>query len=184
MKKLKVFGGKGVFLVVPILVLLLVSTFSWAEGTREVVGHSPGTRLIAFAVLVEAPESYAGKRIVVENKKPKLFGDYKGSHRYFRVLTNIDIYGLDNSNRKVQINEKFRPKIFIEVPYTDYDVKMAGGQTKLKLLFWDTGHRRWISLEDLEKAGELKRVPGKYKNSFRFVVLVWPINDKYIAFGG
>lgn len=178
MKSKKVFYRTAALMGV---LILLTTGMAWTEGTHEPVTSK---QVIQFGIKVEAPVSLDGVKIMVENKEPKLFKPYQGSNNYFRVLTNIDMYGLDNNGKRKQIGVDFKPNIFIEILYSQYDIDRVKKLDNLLVLFWVPENSEWKTSHDLENNGELKRVKSTLKNSIRFQVLKWPLNDRYIAYGG
>jgi len=169
--------------LISISLFLTVSTM-WAMGKSGYHTQKPGKQVIPFSIWVEAPVSYRDIRIMVENKAPKGFEAYRGPNKYFRVLTNIDIYGLDNNGTRKQIGKDFKADIYIEVIYSKYDIDKVGKLKNLQVLFWIPEINKWKNYKELENNGEIKRVESTIKNSFRFKILKWPLNDRYIAYGG
>jgi len=166
------------------ILILLTAGLAWTEGKHEPVTPKPGKQVIQFGIMVEAPVSLDGVKIMVENKEPKSFKAYRGENNYFRVLTNIDMYGLDKNGKRKQIGVDFKPNIFIEIRYSKYDIDRVKNLDNLLVLFWVPENSEWKTSHDLEKDRELKRVKSTLKNSIRFQVLKWPLNDRYIAYGG
>ncbi|NOY08098.1 MAG: hypothetical protein GXP33_04570 [Spirochaetes bacterium] len=184
MKSKKVLYKTAVLVVLISISLFFTVSTMWAAGKSESHRQNPGTQVIPFSIWVEAPVSKNDIRIIVENKAPKGFEPYRGPNKYFRVLTNIDMYGLDNNGRRKQIGKDFKADIYIEVIYSKYDIERVGKLDNLQVLFWIPNLNKWKNYNELEKDGEIKKVESTAKNSFRFKILRWPLNDRYIAYGG
>ncbi len=184
MKGKKVLHKTTVLVVLISISLFLTVSTMWAMGKSEYHTQKPGKQVIPFSIWVEAPVSYKNIRIVVENKAPKGFKPYRGPNNYFRVLTNIDMYGLDKNGTRKQIGRDFKADIYIEAIYSKYDIDRVQRLSNLQVLFWIPEINKWKNYKELENNGEIKKVRSIIKNSFRFKILKWPLNDRYIAYGG